>query len=346
MQNNLQKTIIVTGGTGLLGSHLLHELSKREAKIIALKRLTSSLVPTEKIFQWLSNNSKTDFHKIHWVDGDITDIDTLLEIFKEKSQVYHVAGKVSFNEKDKDQLFEINVRGTANIVNAAIEKGVSKLCFVSSIAAIGRSSNNKAIDEETPWDDNSKTSLYAESKYEAEREIWRGIAEGLHAVIVNPSIILGPGNWDESSARLFSQVYKGLNYYTKGVNGYVAADDLAKIMIALMESEVQSRRFIINSENISYQQLFTWIAKALHVKPPKYSAGPLLSEIAWRILKLTSIVTGKPPLITRETAQTANSSYHYSNKEIIKQTGFNFKPVKETIEETARFFLSDINERD
>jgi len=343
MQSQQQKTTIITGGTGLLGSHLLYELSKKGNNIIALKRPASSLSLTEKIFQWRKNNSQSNFQKIHWVDGDITDIDSLLKIFEKGSEVYHAAGKVSFNGKDRNRLFDINIKGTANVVNAALEKGVSKLCFVSSIAAIGRSSNNNLTSEETPWDNTAKTSLYAESKYEAEHEIWRGIAEGLPAVIVNPSIILGPGNWDKSSARLFSNVYKGLKFYTKGTNGYVAADDLAKIMIALMESDVESQRFIINSENISYQQLFTWIAESLHVEPPKYLAGPILSETVWRILKLASLFTGKTPLITRETAQTANSNYYYSNEKIILQTGFHFKPIKETIKETAEFFLQDLN---
>lgn len=343
MKSQTQKTTIITGATGLLGSHLLYELSKKEDNIIALKRPASSLSLTEKIFKWQENNSKTNFKKINWVEADITDIDSLLKIFEKDSKVYHAAGKVSFDEKDKNQLFEVNVNGTGNVVNAAIEKGVSKLCFVSSIAAIGRSSNNTPTSEETPWDNNAKISLYAESKYEAEREIWRGIAEGLSSVIVNPSIILGPGNWNESSARLFSNVYNGLKFYTKGTNGYVAADDLAKIMIALMESDAESQRFIINSENITYQQLFTWIAESLHVKPPKYLAGPILSETVWRILKLVSLFTGKTPLITRETAQTANSNYYYSNEKIILQTGFHFKPIKETIKETAEFFLQDLN---
>ena len=335
--------IIVTGGTGLLGSHLLIELSKTDNHIIALKRPSSKLETLEKIFRWYFKGNKSQFEKINWIDGDITDFDSLLDLFIKDSKVYHVAGKVSFNPKDKDQLEAINVKGTANVVNAALEKGISKLCHVSSIAAIGRSSNHSLTDEETPIENLTKLSPYAVSKYEGEREVWRGIAEGLNAVILNPTIILGPGNWHDSSARLFRQVYKGLKFYTNGTNGYVGADDLAKIMINLMNDEISSQRYIINADNISYQDLFNWMAESLQVKPPQHLAGPVLSEISWRLLKAASIITGKPPLITKATAQTANSNYKYSNEKIINQTGYQFKRVKETIEETAQFFLQDLN---
>lgn len=345
MSNKPSNQIIVTGGTGLLGSHLLIELTKSEDKIIAIKRPTSSLTTIEKLFHWHFNDNGKHFKKIKWIDGDLSDIDSLLEIFTEDSKIYHVAGKVSFNKKDKEELLKINIKGTANVVNAALEKGIHKLCHVSSIAAIGRSSNNSLTNEETPIENIAKISPYAVSKYEGEREVWRGVAEGLKAVIVNPTIILGPGNWMDSSARLFHQVYKGLNFYTGGTNGYVGVDDLAKIMIQLMEDDVTAERYIINSENISYKQLFTWMAEALNVKPPQHLAGPYLSEIAWRLLKAVSFITGKQPLITKDTAQTANSTYRYSNEKIIEQTGFRFKPVKETIEEAAKYFLQDLNKK-
>lgn len=338
------KFIIVTGGTGLLGSHLLIELSKTENQIIALKRPTSNLTSVEKLFRWHFKGKEKPFEKIQWVNGDITDVDTLLEIFTEDSEIYHAAGKVSFNDKDKEELYKVNIKGTANVVNAALEKRIRKLCYVSSIAAIGRSSDNALTHEEIPVENLAKISPYAVSKYEGEREIWRGIAEGLNAVIVNPSIILGSGNWHNSSVRLFLQVYKGLKFYTQGTNGYVAADDLAKIMIQLMNDEITAERFIVNSENISYQQLFTWMAGALNVKSPQHLAGPFLSGISWRLLKAASLLTGKPQLITKETAQTANSDYRYSNEKIVNHTGFVFKPVKETIKETARFLLKDLNE--
>jgi len=343
MTSKSSHKIIVTGGTGLLGSHLLVELAKTENEIIALKRPSSKLEAVEKLFKWYFKENKSQFKKVKWVEGDITDINSLLDLFSKGSKIYHVAGKISFNEKDKEQLMTINVQGTANVVNAALEKGIYKLCHVSSIAAIGKNSNKTPTNEEAVIENLAKLSPYAISKYEGEREVWRGMAEGLKAVVVNPTIILGPGNWQESSSRLFRQVYKGLKFYPKGMNGYVGADDLAKIMVHLMNDEISSQRYIINAENVSYKQLFTWIAEALQVKPPKYLAHPLLSEISWRVLKALSIITRKPPLITKAIAQTANKTYRYNNEKIKKQTGFTFKPVKQTIEETAQFLLQDLN---
>lgn len=337
--------IIITGGTGLLGSHLLIELAKTEDEIIALKRPSSKLETVEKLFRWHFKDNKNPFKKIKWVEADITDMGSLLDLFDKGCKIYHVAGKVSFNEKDTEQLMTINVQGTANVVNAALIKGIYKLCHVSSIAAIGRNSNKTLTHEDAVIENLAKLSPYAISKYEGEREVWRGIAEGLNAVIVNPTIILGPGNWHETSARLFRQVYKGLKFYPKGMNGYVGADDLAKIMVKLMESEISSERYIINADNISYQDLFTWIAQALHVKTPQHPAGSFLSEISWRVLKALNIFTGKPPLITKATAQTANNTYRYSHEKIKNQTGFTFKPIKQTIEETAQFLLQGLNGR-
>ncbi len=340
MTNEGNKKIIVTGGTGLLGSHLLVHLVQENTEITALKRPQSDLSMVKKIFQWYFKDPGV-FKKINWVSGDVTDYDTLKAIFSKDSQVYHTAGKVSFDKKDRQQLFEVNVKGTENVVNAGIEKKIAKLCHVSSIAAIGRASESALTHEEIVLENLSKISAYGISKYEGEREVWRGIAEGLHAVIVNPTIILGPGNWNQSSARLFKQVYKGLKFYTSGTNGYVDVNDLASIMIGLMKSKTEAQRFIVTAENIAYKQLFDWMAEELKVTPPKHRAGPTLSAIAWRSLKALSLFTGKPPLITRETAQTANSLYHYSNEKILTETGFRFKPVKETIKETARYFLTD-----
>lgn len=333
--------ITVTGGTGLLGSQLLYELSKTKETIVALKRQSSSTELVEKIFKWGCRIQ--DYRKIHWIDGDITDINCLLEIFKKGSQVYHVAGKVSLNAKEKQKMFEVNMNGTANVVNAALEKGIRKLCHVSSIAAIGHNDRPTLTDEEVPWIEEANPSIYGKSKYEAEREVWRGIAEGLNAVIVNPTIILGPGNWTESSAQLFHRIYKGLGFYTQGTNGYVDAEDLAKIMIQLMESKIESQRFIINAENITYKQMFTWIAEALGVKPPKHLAGPHLGALAWRVMKITRYLTGKTPLITKDAIQFANTMNRYSNEKIVAQTGYRFKPVKNTVKDTAEFFLRDIN---
>jgi nucleoside-diphosphate-sugar epimerase len=172
--------------------------------------------------------------------------------------------------------------------------------------------------------------------------VWRGIAEGLNAVIVNPSIVLGPGNWDAGSPQVFQTMWKGLKFYTSGTNGFVDVNDVAKAMILLMESDISGERFILNSENITYKQFFEWMATAMHLPVPKYKAGPLLSGIGWRAIKIMSLFTGKPSSITKETAETANQHYRYSNQKIKAATGMDFLPVKESVEQTVKLFLGDV----
>ena len=333
--------ILVTGSTGLVGSHLIYQLISKGEEVCALKRKSSSTTLVKKVFSWYAKDHETLFDKIQWIDGDLLDYDSLIYAMKDVDYVYHTAAVVSFNAADKERLMLTNVTGTANIVNAALETKIKKLCYVSSVAALGRAGNNQITTETTEWKDIQGLSNYSHSKHSAEMEVWRGIAEGLNAVIINPTIILGPGKWEEGSVKMFKTVYKGLMFYTGGRNGYVDVNDVAKAMILLMEGNFTKERFLITSENIWYKDLFTWMAEALKVKAPKLKAGPFLSGISWRILKLFSFFTGKPPLITKETATTANQDYRYSNKKFIQATGMKFKPVKQTIEETAKIFLKD-----
>ncbi len=331
--------ILVTGGTGLVGAHLLFQLSQKEEKIRVLKRSSSSIDQTRKIFSYYTSQPEKFFSKIEWVEGDLLDIDSLLQAMSGIEKVYHTAAKVSFDPKDKAEIMETNVAGTANVVNACLEKKVKKLCYVSSIAALGRAGNDGLTTEKSEWKTDCKISPYSLSKYEAEREVWRGIAEGLKAVIVNPAIIFGAGNFNKGSSRMFQTVYHGLKVYTKGMNGYVDVNDVAKAMILLMESDISGERFILSSENLSYKDLFKTMALSLGVEPPKYKAGKFVSELTWRLLKIRFWLTGKRPLITRQTARTANSVYRYSNEKIIKATGMNFLPMEESIKRIAEAFL-------
>jgi nucleoside-diphosphate-sugar epimerase len=331
--------ILVTGGTGLVGSHLLFQLLQKEEKVCALRRSVSSVDRTKKIFSYYSNQPEKFFSRIEWIESDVQDIETLLKAFAGIEKVYHTAAMVSFNPKDKDEIMETNVTGTANVVNACLEKKVKKLCYVSSIAALGRAGNDGITTEKSEWKNDCKISPYSLSKYEAEREVWRGMAEGLKAVVVNPSVILGPGDFNKSSIKMFQTVYNGLKVYTKGMNGYVGVNDVAKAMILLMENDISGERFLLNSENLSYKQLFEMMACSLGVAAPKYKAGTFLSELSWRILKANSFITGKSPLITKQTARTANRIYHYSNNKFVKATGMHFTPMAECIERTATIFL-------
>ncbi len=333
--------ILVTGGTGLVGAHLLYLLTQKEEKVRALRRATSSISQTEKTFSFYTSRPDKLFSKIEWVEGDILDIDSLLQAMDGIEKVYHTAAMVSFDPQDAGEILGTNVTGTANMVNAGLEKKVKKLCYVSSVAALGHTGTEGVTTEKAEWKSGQRTSPYAISKYEAEREVWRGIAEGLKAVIVNPAIILGAGNFNTGSSRMFQTVYNGLKFYTSGINGYVDVNDVAKAMILLMEGPFSGEQFILSSENLSYKKLFEIMARSLGVEPPGYKAGMVLSELSWRLLKVHSLLTGKKPLITRQTAKTANQFYRYSNEKFVKATGMGFMPMAESIKRTSGIFLKD-----
>ena len=333
--------ILVTGGTGFVGSHLLFHLTKAGEKVKALKRPESSIDLTTRIFSYYSNNPQKLLNNIEWVEGDLLDYFSLLDALKGIEQLYHVAATVSFHSNDKEKIIRTNVNGTANLVNAALEQKVKKLCFVSSIGALGRAVSKGLVTEETAFQPTSKNSVYSTSKYESEKEVWRGMAEGLEVVVVNPAIVVGPGNWNAGSPQLFQTMWKGLKFYSTGTNGFVDVNDVVKALILLMNGPFSSERFILSAENITYKQFFEWMAEAMKMPPPKIKAGSFLSAIGWRVLKVKSMLTGSQSGITKETAKTANQVYRYSNKKFMDATGMQFTLVKESVEKTAQLFLSD-----
>jgi dihydroflavonol-4-reductase len=329
--------ILVTGANGLLGSRLVYDLVKTGNHVRALIRPGANLSVVKSYFR----DDEASFNKIDWQKGDVLDIFSIDDALRNITQVYHCAAKVSFNPSDREEMMEVNIRGTANMVNASLQSGIKKFCHTSSVAAIGRSLNGETIMENTLWKTSRLNSNYAISKYGAEREVWRGIAEGLDAVIVNPVIILGRGNWNEGSPSMIKKVYEGLKFFTLGSNGFVDVADVSECMMRLMESPLKNERFIIQSENLSYLDFFTLVARYLNKPAPAYRAGPLLSNIAWRLEKLKSFVTGKRPLITKETARTAGNSYFYSSDKIRRSLGFTFIPVKKSLEMLCSEFLKE-----
>ncbi len=337
--------ILVTGGTGLLGSHLLAELTQRGKRVRALKRKNSNTEIVRKTFSYYSDNAEELYQRIDWVEGDVLDIYSLLEAMKDISDVYHCAAMVSFDPADKEMMFRININGTANVVNACLEMNIRKLCHVSSIASLGRAENKGITDENTPWKNSDKTSVYSISKYAGEKEVWRGIEEGLNAVIVNPSVIVGPGDWSKGPSAFFPLVKKGLKFYTTGTNGFVDVKDVVKTMLLLQESSISGERFIISSENLTYKQLFEMISESLHCPPPTIHAGKLISEIGWRLEKIRCALLHKKPLITKETSRTANNFYNYSNQKILHFIPFEYSPIIDTIQHTANIYLNEIHKQ-
>ena len=333
--------IFITGCTGLLGSHLVAEIvkgqkSEDKSQIKLLCRENSDLSLLKNVlsrynFDEIPNN-------IEFVYGDVLDYDILEDAMRDVDEVYHCAAVVSFDASDKNSLMRVNVEGTKNMVNAALQCGVKKFCHVSSIAALGRALEGETIDENSPWTHSKNNSVYSNSKHEGEMEVWRGIAEGLNATIVNPSLILGAGKWDSSSCELFNTIAKGFPFYTTGINGFVDVKDVARAMIMLMENNKFGQRYCLNGALISYQDLFKLMADNFKVKAPYIKVGKFLSEIAWRVFWLIGKIKGKKPLITKETARTATRRYSYSSAKIIKELNFTFTPIEESVREICGNF--------
>ena len=330
--------ILVTGASGFVGSHLLIDLLKAGKKVRAIRRNGKSEL-TSKIFS-VYNCSKL-LNDVEWYEGDILDFFSLIDAMDGISEVYHCAAVVSFHKSEALKMEKVNIQGTANIVNAALEKKIKKLCYISSIAALGRSETDLPTDEETFWKTSKRNSVYSISKYGAEMEVWRGTIEGLDAVIINPSVIIGPGDWTKGSSQLFSLMNKGLKFFTMGMNGYVDVRDVSKAMILLMDSEIKNERFILSSENLFYKDFFDQVANGLGKKRPSKKAGKFLSQIAWRYLKFLEILTGKNASITKETARTANNISKFTSEKIIKAIDFKFIPMNQSINETCEIFLKE-----
>ncbi len=321
----------ITGASGLVGTYLIRQLISENKPVVALYRThKGGLTPQEA-------------DQVEWIQGDLFDVALLQEVMAGSSTVYHCAGLVSFSPSRAQDLMKINVEGTANVVNAALVSGISKLVHVSSVAALGRKRNNQVVNENVRWDDAANPSVYGKSKYLAELEVWRAIAEGLNAVIVNPVIILGKGNWDTGSCATFKNAFNVFPWYTEGVSGFVDAADVANAMIMLMESELTAERFVLSAENWSYRKLFTTMAEGFGKRPPGRKVQPWMASIVWRIERIKGILTGKEPLLTRETAATAQQVVHFDSSKILKALpGFTFRPLNETIYDACNYYLNEL----
>ncbi|WP_430411532.1 NAD-dependent epimerase/dehydratase family protein [Kordia sp.] len=331
--------ILVTGGTGLVGAHLLAYLVRNEQRVKAIYRTLDKLEAVKNVFSYYFDNPTPFFDKITWLKADVTDIPSLELAFENVTHVYHVAALISFDPKDFDTLRKINIEGTANIVNLCIAHGVKKLCFVSSVAAVGENEDPTIpITEETHWNPEIDNSVYAISKYGSEMEVWRGSQEGLDVVIVNPAIILGAGFWRLGSGSLFRKIDKGLKYYTNGVLSYVDVQDVVYIMIQLMESDIKSERFVLVAENWTLEKFTKTTAKALHVQPPTKEASPFLLAIAWRMDWLRQFFTGKHRRLTKQTAKSIQSQSFFDSSKIQNALNFKFKPLEETIERVSKHY--------
>ncbi len=331
--------IFVTGGTGLIGSHILLELVNKKLDFRALRRKNSSLKITEKVFKFY--NKEKWFNKIKWIEGDLNDLDSLRKGMKSCEYIIHAAALVSFHPNDKELLKKINVDGTSNIINIALEKKIKKIGYISSVSALGRNEDESIINEDCFFVPTRKESKYGLSKYLAEQEVWRGSQEGLDVIIINPTIVLGPGDWSKGSSQIFEKVNNGLSFFTGGSSGYIDVIDVANSIIELLFSDIVNQRFIVSSGNFTFKQIFDLIADKLNKPRPSIEVNNTLKEIAWRYEAVKSFFTLKRPLLTKETAQSAVRKRRYSNKKIIAAINYQFIPISKSIDKYSKWFVAE-----
>lgn len=321
----LKPKILITGGAGLVGREVIRQLTQagRSVRVLIHKQTITDIEPA----------------LVEQVACNILDVFGLAEAMEGIEEVYHCAAIVSFEPSRKYEMYKINVEGTANVVNTALEAGVRHLVHVSSVAALGRIRENEPITEQMQWTEETSNSFYGKSKYLGEMEVWRGMSEGLDASIVNPVIILGPGNWKNGSAQIFDSIYNGFPWYSSGVSGFVDVRDVAGAMIRLMELKLKGERYILSAGNYSYQDIFNQIADTFQIKRPHKKVTPLLAAIVWRLEALKSRITGKRPLVTKESAATALAQVRFDNHKLLQALpDFRYHSIQETISWTCNAY--------
>ncbi|OPZ18414.1 MAG: 3 beta-hydroxysteroid dehydrogenase/Delta 5--_4-isomerase [Bacteroidetes bacterium ADurb.BinA245] len=318
--------ILVTGGTGFLGSYIIKLLVEKGYRVRAIRR--SSKLPT-----WMDESV---FKNVEWVEGDVLDVVALEEAMEGVEAVIHSAAVVSFLKKERKTMYQVNIDGTTNVVNVMLEKNINRLVYISSVAALGRTAGGGHVNEERKWEESKINTHYAITKHKAEMEVWRGISEGLNAVILNPSTILGFGDWTTGSCAIFKNIQKGISWFTPGINGFVDVEDVAKATMQILESEITEQRFIVNGHTWPFKKLQETIAENFGKKKPTRAANPFLLGIAWRIEKIKSLLTGHKPLLTKESAKVACSQTWFENEKLLNALpGFTYRPLEETIKKAC-----------
>lgn len=341
------KKVFLTGATGFVGCYLLHRLLVDGYHVRALHRSESDLTFARAIFEQQNewSNEQADWHTIEWVEGDLLDTQTLYELTSGVDIVIHAAAMVSFHKEDVHQMMQVNVEGTANLVNACIENNIKQISHISSVASLANPDKSELLDESFQTDTFMKfNTRYSESKYRAEMEIWRAYGEGINVQVFNPGLVLGAWKYENSSIQMVRSVFYGLPFYSKGLTGFVDVRDIANAVVnSLNKKDLLGKRYILISENKSYRYLLEEIAKRLKAKTPRIGVGQRPSILFARFEQLRSFLTGKRPFITKEVARSANRRTSFSNERIRSELGFQFRPIEETLDWMCAHFLRQIN---
>lgn len=337
--------IFVTGGTGLVGSHLILALLQKGSRVRALIRAENRLQQVRKVFSWYVTDPGQLMDQVEWVIGDMDELTPLESLLEGVETIYHCAAMVSFERRNHGKMIRNNVEGTANLVDAALAKGVKRICHVSSVSALGKTKDGEPVTEEISWVPSRRNTGYSQSKFFSEAEVWRGVAEGLDAVVINPSIILGPGTWTSGSPAIFRLLHRGMKFYTPGGNGYVDVRDVADAMIFLMEDErfgsAKNQRYLLNADNLTFLDLFTRISSKFGKPAPRFCTPQWMMSVAWRVLAIYSLVTRKPAQITRETVASSMKVTLFDGSKINRMFGFQYRSIQEAIDHTVGIYTRE-----
>ena len=332
--------VLVTGGTGLVGSHLLYELILQGESPRAIYRTAQSKVQVERLFSFYAKDGRALFDKIQWVEADLLNIPALESALKGVKEVYHCAALISFDPADYDRLRDTNEKGSSNIVNLCLKEGVKRLCYVSSIAALGKNQADLNISEETEWTD-YRNNVYSISKHLAEMQVWRGSQEGLEVAIVNPGVIIGPGDWNRGSGLLFKRASRGGTYFPPGGTGFVTVKNVVAVMCALMRAETFNEQYILVDENLTYREIMSKIAVALNKPVPRKELQLWQLRLLWRLDFLRSALSGKRRRLTRAAARSFRKQYIYRNDKLMQAFPLEYQSLDQAIEESATYFLAE-----
>jgi nucleoside-diphosphate-sugar epimerase len=332
--------ILVTGGTGLVGAHLLLHLLQSGAKVKAIHRERSNLKEVEKVFGYYTDQAHQLFQNINWVEADLNDLPALEIAFENVTHVYHCAALISFNPNDYELLRTVNIEGTKNIVNLCIAHGIDKLCYTSSIGAIGRTIGNQAATEETDWNI-QQSNVYAMSKMDAELEVWRGAQEGIPAVIVNPGVILGPGFWETGTGILFKTAYKARKYYPPGGTGFVTINDVVGIMTQLMQSSITNEKYILVAQNLTYKEILQKITGAFGKPGPSKAIKFWQLEVFRRLDWLRNIFWNSGRKLTKTSVESLRKNQLFNADKIQKHLGHSFEALDDVIELSCKKFMEE-----
>ncbi len=329
---------LVTGATGIVGSHVVLTLLQNNQPVLAIKQKNSNISKTEKLFSYYTSEYQQLFKKIKWLELDLSDSFAIEDALADITTVYHCAGIVSFNKAEKKVMVEVNETGTRNLVNACLHKNIQAFCYVSSIATVNNLDHKLALNEEVFWKTSGKESDYAFSKYNGEREVWRGIEEGLNAVIVNPGLILSPGFWNQSSSKLVETCAQGNRFYTAGTSAYVSASDVAECMIALVNKKCFGQRYILIENNYSFLEIFSLIQNGLGIPKPRLKLSrPMLTFLS-RLEYLICLFSGKSPRLGPSIVNAAFNRQVFSNQKIKTELACEFRSTEQVIAEICRHY--------